>query len=188
MAREDKREAIIGASVALFAEYGFYGTQVPLIAEQARVGVGTIYRYFKDKTELVNAVFQHCQQQIAQSWQGLPDEGMPARQQFHEFWLRMVGLLKASPELMQFLEFHNHSPYLDDLSRSAETQAFAPLLEFFKASRQQQIVKNVAEETLVLVFMGLLAGLLKGRDEKSGEEIEGLEESLESMCWEAIRL
>ncbi len=47
----DKREAIIRASITLFAERGFYGTQVPLIAEQARVGVGTIYRYFKDKTE-----------------------------------------------------------------------------------------------------------------------------------------
>ena len=188
MAREDKREAIIRASVALFAEYGFYGTQVPLIAEQARVGVGTIYRYFKDKTELVNAVFQHCQQQIAQSWQGLPNEGMPARQQFHEFWQRMVELLRASPELMQFLEFHNHSPYLDDLSGSIEKQAFGPLQEFFKLSRQQQIVKDVAEETLVLVFMGMLAGLLKGSDRKSGEEIKELEESLESMCWEAIRL
>lgn len=188
MAREDKREAIIRASVALFAEYGFYGTQVPLIAERARVGVGTIYRYFKDKTELVNAVFQHCQGQIAQTWEGLPDERMPARQQFHLFWQRMVDLLEVSPELMQFLEFHNHNPYLDELSRSAEKQAFAPLLEFFKASRQQQIVKDVAEETLALVCMGMLAGLLKGKNGKSVDEVKLLEESLENMCWEAVRL
>ncbi len=185
---EDKREAIIRASVALFAEYGFYGTQVPLIAERARVGVGTIYRYFKDKTELVNAVFQHCQQQVALAWQGLPDEKMPARRQFHEFWQRMVGLLEASPELMQFLEFHNHRPYLDELSRNAKKQALAPLQDFFKLTRRQQISKDVADETMALVFMGMLAGLLKGTDGKSDKEVELLGESLESMCWEAVRL
>ena len=34
----DKREAILGAALALLAERGFHGTSVALIAERAKVG------------------------------------------------------------------------------------------------------------------------------------------------------
>ncbi len=183
----DKREMIIQASIALFAEYGFYGTQVPLIAERANVGVGTIYRYFQDKTELVNAAFQTCQQHILQVWNGLPNADLPVRQQFHEFWRRLAALLTASPEMMQFLEFHNHAPYLDEVSLETEQRSIAPLRLFFRRTIQEQMSKDVVEDVLVLVFMGIFAGLVKEIGRKSDEELSQLEEVLENMCWEAIR-
>ena len=43
----DKSTAILEAALALFAERGYDGTPVPLIAEKAGVGAGTIYRYFE---------------------------------------------------------------------------------------------------------------------------------------------
>jgi len=185
MAKADKREAIIRASIALFAEQGFYGTQVPLIAEQAKVGVGTIYRYFQDKTELVNAAFQFCQQQISHALCELPN--MPARQQFHEFWQCMADILKTMPDVMQFLEFHNHSPYLDEESLQAEQQAQAPLREFFQKARQEQITKDVADDVMLLVFQGMFSGLIKGFGKHSFEKTGDIQEALENMCWEAIR-
>ena len=187
MAKTDKREAIIRASVILFAERGFYGTQVPVIAEQANVGVGTIYRYFQDKTELVNAAFQFCQQQISLTLHGLPDDTMPARQQFHEFWRRMAALLDTMPDVLQFLEFHNHAPYLDADSLKIEQQAQIPLREFFHKTRRDQITKDVDANVLLLVFQGMLSGLIKNSGVTSPEEAADMQGVLESMCWEAIR-
>ncbi len=187
MAKTDKRKAIIRASVTLFAERGFYGTQVPLIAEQAKVGVGTIYRYFQDKTELVNAVFQFCQQQILLALHGLPDDAMPARQQFHEFWQRMAEVLDTMPDVLQFLEFHNHSPYLDEDSLETQQQAQIPLREFFQKTRREQITKDVDANVLLLVFQGMLSGLIKNSGVTSPEEVADMQSVLESMCWEAIR-
>jgi AcrR family transcriptional regulator len=185
MGKVDKREAIIRASVTLFAEQGFYGTQVPLIAEQAKVGVGTIYRYFQDKTELVNAAFQFCQQQISRALRELPD--MPARQQFHEFWQRMAEVLKTMPDVMQFLEFHNHSPYLDEESLQAKQQTQTPLRQFFQKTRQEQITKDVADDVMLLVFEGMFSGLIKESGKTSSEKTSDIQETLENMCWEAIR-
>src|SRR6185369_16360221 len=54
----DKRERILDAALSLFAERGFHGTPVPLVAERASVGAGTIYRYFASKEALVNALYQ----------------------------------------------------------------------------------------------------------------------------------
>lgn len=187
MPKADKRNAIIRASVTLFAEQGFYGTQVPLIAEQAKVGVGTIYRYFQDKAELVNAAFQFCQQQRMTTFNGLPDDGMPAREQFHAFWQRLVTLLRAAPDVMQFLEFHNHAPYLTAESLEMQRNARRPLRDFFARTRREQITKDVPEDVAVLVFQGMFSGLIK----EFGAPLNGVDhtlpDALERMCWEALR-
>ena len=185
MSKLDKNEAIIQASVALFAEQGFYGTQVPLIAERAGVGVGTIYRYFQDKTELVNAAFRFCQQILSAAWQNMPDA--PARQRFHEFWQRMFAVLNETPDVMRFLEFHNHAPYLDENSLNAQAQAQAPLREFFQHARREQITKDIAEDVMLLVVQGMFSGVIKEFGRKPAEEIAAMQEMLENMCWEAIR-
>jgi TetR/AcrR family transcriptional regulator, repressor of fatR-cypB operon len=185
MNKSDKRESIIQASVTLFAEQGFYGTQVPLIAEQARVGVGTIYRYFQDKTELVNSAFQECQRRIALALGDVPE--MPARQQFHEFWQRLIAVLNEVPDAMQFLEFHNHTPYLNDVSLNVQQSAWSPLRRFFQNTRQAQITKDIPEDVMVLVVQGMFSGLIKEFGKKSIDEAAVIRNDLENMCWEAIR-
>ena len=52
------REALLDAAAHLFVERG---VQAPIrdIAERAGVGVGTVYRHFPDRAELVVAVYRH---------------------------------------------------------------------------------------------------------------------------------
>ncbi|MDI5791109.1 helix-turn-helix domain containing protein [Bacillus licheniformis] len=41
-----------------FADRGFDAATIPMIADKANVGAGTIYRYFDSKEALVNVLFQ----------------------------------------------------------------------------------------------------------------------------------
>ena len=136
---------------------------------------------------MVNAAFQYCQQQILQTLRGLPDDAMPARQQFHEFWQRMAEVLETMPDVLQFIEFHNHSPYLDEDSLKTQQQAQSPLREFFRKTRQEQITKDIDANVLLLVFQGMFSGLVKNSGAKSPENVIDMQHMLESMCWEAIR-
>jgi len=56
----NKRDDILQAALELFAERQYDGTTVPMIADKAQVGAGTIYRYFESKEVLVNELFQDC--------------------------------------------------------------------------------------------------------------------------------
>jgi AcrR family transcriptional regulator len=47
-----KRQAILDQAIRTFAEQGFRGTDVQVIADGAGVGKGTVYRYFRSKEEL----------------------------------------------------------------------------------------------------------------------------------------
>ncbi|EHQ89650.1 TetR/AcrR family transcriptional regulator [Desulfosporosinus youngiae] len=51
-------EKILQAAEELFAERGFDGTSVNLIAEKADVNKAMIYYHFKDKNDLINSMFE----------------------------------------------------------------------------------------------------------------------------------
>ena len=79
-----RRRAILDAALEVFADQGFHGAPVPPIASRAGVGVGTIYRYFKDKDALVNEVFRRTKAQLRDyifagvDWEGPPRQRYPA--------------------------------------------------------------------------------------------------------------
>ncbi|HKS06018.1 MAG TPA: TetR/AcrR family transcriptional regulator [Gemmatimonadaceae bacterium] len=58
--RADARpDELAAAALALCAERGVHATRVADVAERAGVTVGTIYRYYRDKDELIDAALAH---------------------------------------------------------------------------------------------------------------------------------
>jgi AcrR family transcriptional regulator len=76
------REAVITAAKKLFAEEGL-DAQIPDVAKSAKVGVGTVYRHFPTKDDLIAALaaerFERLAEQAREGleaedpWQGLCD-------------------------------------------------------------------------------------------------------------------
>jgi AcrR family transcriptional regulator len=57
MAPDDTRTAILKAARKLIVERGFHGTPMPLLAEEAGVAVGSMYRYFPSKEALLQEAY-----------------------------------------------------------------------------------------------------------------------------------
>jgi len=183
----DKREAVLKASLDLFAERGFYGTTVALIAEKAQVGTGTIYRYFESKEVLVNFLYQYWKREMSRSiLEGL-DKGLAPRRIFHEIWSRMVAFSRKFPKQLLFLEFHHHAPYLDDESRRLCNELLGEFRQFFELCRQAQITKEAAPEILMAIVLGIFNATEKGFMQGEIEHTTENEALAEELCWEAIR-
>lgn len=60
--RRQTRERIAAAAESLVAEDGYQAAAVSSVAERAGVGVGTVYRHFPSKGELVAEVFRRASQ------------------------------------------------------------------------------------------------------------------------------
>jgi AcrR family transcriptional regulator len=71
----EKRQAILEQAIQTFAEFGFRGADVQVIADRAGVGKGTVYRYFHNKDELFWAttfeVLLRLEQQIFGAMEGV---------------------------------------------------------------------------------------------------------------------
>jgi AcrR family transcriptional regulator len=183
-----KREAILDAALELFAERGFHGTAVPLVAERAGVGAGTLYRYFESKEVLVNELFRSWKGRLgAVLLESFPVDATP-RKQFHEYWRRMGRFALEHPTGMAFLELHHHAPYLDQASLALELTLLQGVKALVERAQKQQAMKAVAPELLMAMvhgcFVGLLRGCRMGYLELTPETIK----TSENVMWEAIRL
>jgi AcrR family transcriptional regulator len=80
MARTTKKDAILDAALALFAEKGVDGATTREIAERARTAEGNLYRHFKGKDELVRTLFQTSARRFAATLEEMAgDEAEPAQ-------------------------------------------------------------------------------------------------------------
>jgi AcrR family transcriptional regulator len=60
----DKRDVILQEAIHVFSEFGFRGTDVQAIADQAGVGKGTVYRHFGNKEDLFWATTMEVSQRL----------------------------------------------------------------------------------------------------------------------------
>lgn len=58
MTGTERRDAIVGASIRLFAEHGFRGTTTRQIAQKVGVTEPVLYQHFRDKQELYRAIIE----------------------------------------------------------------------------------------------------------------------------------
>ncbi len=57
--KEQKKMEILLSATRVFARMGFANTKMIDIAEEAKIGKGTIYEYFKNKDEIFEYAFHH---------------------------------------------------------------------------------------------------------------------------------
>ena len=58
------RERILEASIACFEQHGFDDTTTAMIAARARIGVGTLYGYFRDKRDILFELLDRFAEQL----------------------------------------------------------------------------------------------------------------------------
>ncbi len=72
--KEQRREAIVAAALALFETQGFAATTVEQIAVQAGVSTPTVFNYFGSKQEILLALVEHADKQaIIDARSQIPD-------------------------------------------------------------------------------------------------------------------
>jgi AcrR family transcriptional regulator len=65
-AADDRRQQILDAAIVCFAKTGFHQTSMHDISAEAGISVGLIYRYFKNKDEVISAIAEEHKKEIAQ--------------------------------------------------------------------------------------------------------------------------
>ena len=66
--RAQSRRRIIDEALALFAEHGYEGTSVRMIAEAAGTSPGLLYNYFANKQALLHAIFEESVSDVRASF------------------------------------------------------------------------------------------------------------------------
>ncbi|WP_193073368.1 TetR/AcrR family transcriptional regulator [Pseudomonas sp. FME51] len=184
---KDKRAAILRAALKVFAEGGMNGVPMPVLARQANVGTGTIYRYFESKELLVNELFREQKLAINQRLYADLDLQRPADEVFSEVWRRMVQFTREEPDAYRFMELQDHRPYLDEASRTLEREALTPILAQYRALQKRGIFRSdIRAEVLMTLVWGAFINLIKaerdGHISLSEEDIAAARDACWGLC------
>ena len=86
-ASPDKRDAILRAATKVFAQNGYFQSQVADVARVAGVAAGTVYLYFKSKDDLLVSIFERSMSEVLaegrDAVQGVADAGKRLRALAH---------------------------------------------------------------------------------------------------------
>ncbi len=168
MVVEGKKQAILDAALELFAERGFHGTAVPLIAKRARVGAGTVYRYFESKEALVNELYRHWKEEMNRRVTLEYPASAPPREQFRHWWNRLARFA------------------LDEASRRMELTLLESARGLVVATQKAGITVKVTPDLVIAFVFGALVGIVKmGWQEFVKVTPEALAAG-EDLAWRAI--
>lgn len=185
--KEDKRQRLLRAALELFAERGFFGTAVPLVAESAGVAAGTVYRFFDSKETLVNEVFREAKGRLRAALAEGLDYGLAPKALFDEVWRRLVGFARAEPTAFHFLELQDHAPYLDEESRALEREVLAPIFVACTRFHEAGVLRPEVEVDVMMGFIwGAFVGLMKAERYGYLKLGEASLDGARDACWRAF--
>jgi TetR/AcrR family transcriptional regulator, repressor of fatR-cypB operon len=183
----DKRSAIMQAAMELIAEQGFHGTPTSQIAQRAGTGVGTIYRYFKDKDELIDEIHKQVHALFTSTFTEFYDPQLPVRENYLRIFTALTHLFIANPFEMKFVEQYYNSPYGIAKKRAEEVECDRPLIAFFEQGKQQQVINELPFEILLGLSLGPLLFLVRDHQNGFVDLNEEMIAAVVEATWSAVK-
>jgi AcrR family transcriptional regulator len=183
----DTRESILDAALEVFSERGFHGASVPDVAQRAGVGVGSIYRHFTNKEGLGNALYVRWKTRyVEEVLDALPTHGS-WRERFHGIWEGMVGFALAHPGVLEYLEFHHHSSYLDEQSAQISARMGTRMREMIESGQADGVFVDAPVPLLLNMVYGSFIRLVRAGAAGAIELTPELFALAEERAWAMIR-
>ncbi|MEC4727368.1 TetR/AcrR family transcriptional regulator [Shewanella sp. D64] len=183
---DNKRELIFRATEKIIASKGLQGLSMQQIANEAGVAAGTIYRYFKDKEELISELRKHVLREVASNILVDCQEGN-LEQRFKRIWFNIVDFGRQRTPANLSYEQYIHLPGIDsDPHQAFEKSTFQGLHQLFEAGRVEGIFHNLQNK--VMFAISLEPSMALGRSIRRGQ-IEYDKNELEvacDICWKTL--
>ena len=185
-----KRQEILNAAMELITEHGFHGAPIAAIAHRAKVGAGTIYRYFANKDVLITELFQELHNKICTQLLDGYETEKPYRERFLHLSTALLRYFTNNPKEFRYLEQYHHSPYGIEFRRSqilgskGERAAYRLL---FEEGVAQQVIKDLPLVILFSLTFGPLVSVARDHNLGLVELDDSLLVQTIEACWDGIK-
>ena len=140
---DDQKQKIIQTAIFEFAEYGFNGANINIIAEKAGVSVGVIYKYFTDKETLFTA----CVKGSLGYMDGMFDKAEEGEGNLMEFLEQLIALVQREARVHP--EYYKLYLQLTVSDMPKQSKEVVSLVESSSARLYRNLFLNAKNEGLI---------------------------------------
>lgn len=184
---EQKTNAIYQAALTVVMQEGFTGMRMAQVASRAGIATGTLYIYFKDKTELINALFLHLKGGKTQELLKHYRTQDPFPVVFKKLWHAYFKLSLNEPERTLFIEQFQRSSILTPSSKAASDELLIPLHQLLNRGIEEHFVLPLPTEVLMAQITGPIFELVKLKADKNWTPDPNVVKAMFDMAWIGIR-
>jgi AcrR family transcriptional regulator len=182
--QSEKRDDILNAALKLIAGQGFHAAPMSQIAGEANIGVGTIYRYFKNKDELINGLYLEIRKRMAEAIAKGQDPASPVKTLFVKSLRNLIRYLIEHPTEIQFTEQYDNSPFITEETKNEIEKIASPISDLLARAKTEKLLKPLPFPVLMSMFSGASMGLLKAYLRKKSSPAK-MNEAIEAI-WDML--
>lgn len=163
----EKRNAILRKAMEVFAERGFYDFKMIDIARAAGVGKGTLYEYFKSKTELIEGCTELFMAEYSRELHEHLSQFKHPDEQVYELISTTLGFFTSDPNRLKLIfDFwvftYRSKERAEKMIKMLDS--FSPILtsliEIIQRGMDEGGFKKGDPRTIALSLMAVMDGLL----------------------------
>ena len=160
-ATAEKKQAIYESTLQLIKEFGFHGTPISQIAQEAGVATGTIYHYFASKEALIVELFQYTRERMQQAIFREGEQTLPYPERFATIWINLVKHYIANPAVLSFVEQFFSSPYVKTVYPEDRICFQDEVSVFLKQGVRDGYIKPLDINIISAAFIGTVSATAK---------------------------
>lgn len=166
---------------------GLAGITMCDISKEASIATGTLYIYFKNKDELIKALFTECRKKSACYYFNGIDEQLSFEDRMQKLFRNIICFKIKHFEVSAFLEQSYHSPYVNAIDLKKKQKAMAPLFDLIKEGMETKKIKDIEVNMVVSYLFGIANEMVKRAYFSNKKLTDTIIEEVYTMFWDGIK-
>lgn len=183
-----KIDIVFKATLKLIMDYGFTGINMAKIAKESKIATGTLYIYFKNKEELINALYQNVEKKSSARFIQGYDPSQPFKTCLKKVWINYLKHRIENHQESVFMEQYYYSPYITLAQKKIAEEMKIPVYNIINRGKSEGVISNIDSEMLFSAMIGFIRELadehVNGRYKLNSEKIN----TAFDMNWRMISL
>lgn len=180
---EEKKQQLIQAAIGCIFEHGL-SASTAMIAKSAGVASGSLFTYFANKEDLLNAVYLHIKQSLAEAvMAGFPHGGIFAERLGH-LWQAYIAWGLAHPEERKVLKQLAASALINEATHNRVAESYQTLWQMFAQAAGEN--RLFAPLPFAVAVMEQMVEATIGQIEQSPEQAQYYAQLSFDMMWRAM--
>ncbi|RAV30937.1 TetR/AcrR family transcriptional regulator [Sinomicrobium soli] len=183
----EKREKILQGSLDLIIKQGLQHTPMSQIAERAGVGMGSVYKRFRNKEDIVNGIYIKIKTEEAETIFVNYNALNSVSETFYDVYGRMIDFFLQNPLKFNFISQYAFSPVIEKKTQQEAMSRFYPFDEMYARGLEQGLFKDLEASHLTYFVFGAVCYWLKCASELQIHIDDNLREQFLKMAWDSVK-
>jgi len=184
----DKKTSILQSTLKLITENGFHGTPVSSIAIDSGVAVGTIYRYFRNKEDIINELYTYVKTDFNNAILNGMYDGISVHDEYYLKWRNMVDYHIENPLKAKFIDQYSASTYIKQDVVKSNLEKYSHFRDLYIRAIGSSTIRAISYETVIIAMLGTVNQLYRIYNSKMLNVDDKIINEVFEVFWSGIKL